>query len=246
MIAAWEEYLNANPDFTAPNPWISSKPLKVGKSTQNRPWPTEVLVRILREATPEFRALVTACLLTAQRISDVVALAEGAYEPATRKWRFTQGKTNRPMTLRIGPLLAEAFEAMRGRVPGRLLCTPRGVAWTKLNAEETLLTLRANLGIERYTLHGLRSTGPSAARQRGASLQILMALTGHTTEKNLRIYLREIDDEPFADEAGQMVEDIFTPVLEQAMAGANRRGYSGITGKAAAKAKLRVATEGGE
>jgi integrase len=240
MAAVTDSYVENHEKELPPfrNPWRIVKKLGVEQSTQNRPWPAEVLVEVLREATPEFRALVTVCLMTAQRIGDVVLLAEDQYDPATRRWAFQQGKTGRRMKLRIGDALADAFDAMRGRVPGRLLCTPRGFAWTKLNAEETLLSLRARLSLDRYTLHGLRSTGPSAARQQGASLQVLMALTGHTTERNLRIYLRGIDDEAFAAEAGEMVEGIFAPVISAALEGANTRSYSGVTGKAAAKASV--------
>jgi hypothetical protein len=62
-------------------------------------WPDEVLVAVLRAATPEFRALVVTLLLTSQRLSDVVAFRPSQYDPETRTLgftdRFAQQKTRR-------------------------------------------------------------------------------------------------------------------------------------------------------
>ena|SRR5579875_1480535 len=69
---------------------------------------------------------------------------------------------------------------MRGKVPGRLLATSRGKRWKPINAEGILLSLRARLGIERYTLHGIRGTVASALLMLGFSKEAVIALTGHT------------------------------------------------------------------
>ena len=236
MATIWQEYGVVNRIDLPKNPWRESRRIKEAESEQNRKWPVEIINAIFSEATPEFRGVLIACLLTSQRIGDVVNLRDNDYDPTTRKWRFQQGKTEKWMTLTVGDMLAESFEATRGRVSGYLLCTPRGVRWTKARAEETLLSIRDRLGLGQYTLHGLRSTGPSAARQNGVSLQVLMALTGHTTEKSLRVYLRGVDDEPFAAQAAEHLEAIFKPVLEAINVGANMNSTSGRTGKAAAAA----------
>ncbi len=237
MKMAWDAYLDAEADFQLPNPWGASKRLSVDESDQNRAWPEDVILRVMQAATPEFRSLLTCLLLTAQRLGDTCRMPNEAYDPDARTLAFRQGKTNQAMRLRVPDLLAEAFESMRGRVPGFLLCTPRGKAWTTLNAQETLLTARANLDIGRYTLHGLRATGPSAAYQQGVSLRELMAITGHTTEQNMRIYLRWVLNAPLAAKAGEAIENTFAPVIEASLTpGANRTKASGLTGRAAAKA----------
>ena len=236
MATIWRLYGRVHELDLPKNTWNESARVPEAASDQNRPWPLEVINAVFSAATPEFRGVLIACLMTAQRIGDVTNLRDDEYDPVTKKWRFQQGKTKRWMTLTVGAMLAECFEVTRGRVPGYLLCTPRGVRWTKARAEETLLGIRNRLGLPQYTLHGLRSTGPSAARQQGASLQILMALTGHTTEKSLRVYLKEIDDGPLAAQAGQHLEAIFGPVLEALKSGANQKSHSGLTGKAAAAA----------
>ena len=66
--------------------------------------------------------------------------------------------------------LAEVLGAVHGRHDRALLVTPRGVPWTTVNAQETMLRIRAILGLDRYTLHGLRATGPSKLAQDGVAL----------------------------------------------------------------------------
>ena len=236
LTLAWDRYRREHPDLRLDNPWKDTRRLKVEDSDQNRAWPEDVLVSVFREATSEFRGLLTCQLLTAQRIGDVCALPEAAYDPEARTLAFVQGKTGAAMCLRVPDVLGDVFKGMRGRVPGRLLCTPRGKAWTEVNAQETLLSLRARLGIQRYVLHGLRATGPSAAYQDGVDLRSLMAITGHTTESNIKKYLRWVVNAPLAAKAGQVIEARFLPTLGAALEGANKKSYSGTTGRAAAKA----------
>lgn len=223
--------------------WEDSERLQVREdSDQNKVWPPEVLLPVLREATPEFRALVTTLLLTGQRLSDVCSFRPEQYAPDCRTLgfssRYAQQKTGQPMMLHVPDALAGVLDSMRGRHPARLLVTPRGRPWTTSNAQESLAGLRVRLGIDRHTLHGLRATGVSYLAQNGAPLHVLMAITGHRTEAELRKYLRGIDRFPHAKIGQEGIASHFAPVLSEALEGANTRSYSGITGKAAANAGL--------
>ena len=227
-------YLRRHPEAATENPWFGSKRIKVANSTQNRPWPDAVLIAVLRDATPAFRALITCLLLSAQRIGDVCSWPDEAYDPETRILKFTQGKTGTPMALKVPPFMADALAGTRGQVPGRLLATARGRAWTKVNAEEILLGMRARLGLERYTLHGLRGTGASALVMLGFSLEQVIAMTGHTDIRALRPYLQGVENMALAAPLQAALEERYGEVLS--VGAENTRSYSGVTGKAARKA----------
>ncbi len=64
MRKIFNDYDTAHPGVIPKNPWTAAKRIKRdGESDQNRMWPDEVLVAVLRAATPEFRALVVTLLL---------------------------------------------------------------------------------------------------------------------------------------------------------------------------------------
>ena len=79
---------------------------------------------------------------------------------------------------------------MKGRHKTRLFVTPRGRAWTTGNAQETLQRLLKHLGLQRYTLHGLRATGPVALKLLGFENRAIMAVTGHKSSAAPENYLR--------------------------------------------------------
>ena len=90
------------------------------------------------------------------------------YDAEARTLTIRQGKTSVPRVLHVSASLAEALAAMEGRHAERLLTTPRGRPWTLANAQETLARMLRQLELPRYTLHGLRATGPTALKVLGA------------------------------------------------------------------------------
>lgn len=216
------------------NAWEEAARLKVRGSDQNKAWPPHVLLGVMRSATPEFRALVRCLLLTGQRVSDVCAMRPHQYDQASRTIALTQHKTGTGMLMHVPDDLSAVLDAMRGRHPERLLVTPRGLPWDPGNARETLQGLRVRLGFGRYTLHGLRATGPTSLAQGGVDLSTIMAVTGHTTEAQLRRYLKGVERLPLARLGQEGIADRFKTVLTESLEGANLRSYSGTTGRAAA------------
>lgn len=217
-------------------PWTPVRRLPVQASDQNRLWPRDVVRNALAGATPEFRALLLALLLTGQRLGDVCALTADAWDIAAGTLSVRQGKTGRPLMLTPPPILADALARTVGRSrSGRLLVTPRGRDWTTVNAQETWAVLRAQLGeaADGLVLHGLRATGISALRTHGGwDAAALMALTGHTTERNLNLYLKGAATAHHAREAASQIGSL---LLGEQSPAENRRKFSGVTGRAAAK-----------
>lgn len=124
---------------------------------------------------------------------------------------------------------------MRGRAGDRLFCTPRGEAWTTNNAQKTLQRLLRTLGLPRHTLHGLRATGPVTLKMLGFENRAIRALTGHTSDANLEVYLAGVDHYPLARAAQEALENSFGGLLAEAEEGANTRRFAGATGRAACK-----------
>ncbi|WP_158801086.1 tyrosine-type recombinase/integrase [Acidisoma sp. L85] len=237
MIEVVRKYRRANPGKMPANPWESSKRLKVAKSDANRPWPADVLLKVLKAATPEFRALLIGYLLTSQRGSDVTVFAPSDYDATAKTLRVRQVKTGEDILLHVPPSLAATIEAMAGRHPDRLFVTPRGKPWTTANAQETLATLLKTLTLPRYTLHGLRATGPVALKMLGVENRAIRALTGHTSDANLETYLKGVDRYVLAKASQDSLDEQFASVLVSALEGANTGKAAGITGRAAAKSK---------
>ena len=193
MTSVTAHFMRRNPGVVAANPWPLSRRLKTKPSDQNRPWPPSVLQAVFGAASPEFRALLTVYLLTAQRGGDVIRLSSGQFNVDTGILVFSQGKTGEPMALEMPEALASVL-----RQPLR---SPRGYAWTIHNAQDHLRCLLRRLGLPRYTLHGLRSTGPTALKHMGFENRVLRALTGHTSDRNLETYLRGVAKAPMAKTA---------------------------------------------
>lgn len=226
------------------SPMAEIKRIKIkGKSTQNKAWPRSVLLAVLKEATPEFRALLFCYLLTAQRGGDVTAMRPSAYDPDARLLSFTQEKTNKDMVLHVPDALAAVFETMKGRDPERLLVTPRGKPWTLSNAQEMLRRMLERLGLPRFTLHGLRATGPTALTLAGVPNRTGRSLTGHDDDATYEAYTSGAAGYDLAKQAADKLVDIFGGILSEAEAVGNRTKASGLTGRAAAKAKSALATK---
>ncbi len=241
MKVVTKRYSRLHPDAgILVNAWEDAARLKVGGSDQNRAWPADVLISVMRQSTPEFRALITCLLLTGQRLADVCGFRPEQYDSVSATLgyasAFSQHKTGTPLVLHVPTPLAAVLDSMRGRRADRLLVTPRGKPWLPSNAQETLAGIRARLRLDRYTLHGLRATGPTHLAQSGSSLHEIMAMTGHKTEAQLRRYLKGVEKYPLARIAQEGVAVQYAPVILQSLEGANTKSFSGKTGRAAANA----------
>ena len=229
-------YRKRHPELAPSNPLLEVARLPVPESDQNKAWPAEVLHAVLAAATPNFRALLIAYLLTAQRGGDVTTWRRDQLVGGIIQMRQRKGGKAHPMP--VPQLLAEAIEAQPVRHPERLLCSPRGKPWTLPNAQETLARLLHDLGLPRYTLHGLRATGPTRLKQaRHVENRVLRELTGHTSDRNLEVYLRGAGGLDMRRDAVEMLETLFAPAIGAAELAGNQRRFAGVTGRAA-----RVAT----
>ena len=236
MVVVMRRYELLHGDLLPSNPWESSRRLRVGKSTANRPWPRPVLAAVLAAATPEFRALLVGYLLSAQRGSDVTRFSPGQWDRVAGTLEVEQRKTGKRIRLHVPAGLAAAFEVTAGQHPTRLFVTPRGKPWTMANAQETMGRLLQILGLPRYTLHGLRATGPVALKMMGFENRAIRGLTGHDSDQNLEIYLDGVPDYPLARVSQEALEWAFAEILEPPRDG-NTKKVAGVAGRASGRVK---------
>jgi integrase len=209
---------------------------------QNRRWPPEVIIQVMRAATPQFRMLLLIYILTAQRGGDVIRFTRGQsidyndmeveFDPAAKALTFRQQKTGTSMRLPVADELAAVLTTAEG---GSLLLTPKGKPWNTKNAQETLRNLLTNLGVGRYTLHGLRSTAVSMLAERGFADRVIASVTGHTDTKALKPYIAGYEQARTAQPAIEALAEAVNPLVRLAEIGANERRFAGVTGRAAAK-----------
>ncbi|MBC4018287.1 tyrosine-type recombinase/integrase [Siccirubricoccus deserti] len=238
MRAVTDRFINHNPLVIPFNPWQRVRRLGVDvaeEERQNRPWPAEVIIEVFRHATPAFRALLTVYIYTGQRGGNVVRFgnAETTYNPTERCLIFSQEKTGKRMRLPV----PEALHVLLVRQDGTTaLLTPQGRPWNTLNAQEALRTLLRNLGLPRYTLHGLRSTVAATLAEAGFGEMVLMAQGGWESSRTVRGYLRGHEQQKVLAGASDALAARFEPLIRQAKIDGNERRFSGVTGRAAARA----------
>jgi hypothetical protein len=109
------------------------------------------------------------------------------------------------------------------------------------NAQETLARLLAYLKLPRYTLHGLRATGPVALKMLGFENRAIRTLTGHSSDRDLEIYLQGVEGYPLAKAAQEALAGAFGDLLEEVLASpeANARRFAGVMGRAAKRLERR-------
>ena len=238
MALVTQRFMNRHERVLAQNHWERMMRLKTPKSKQNRPWPDQIIVEVFRAATPHFRALLFVYLYTAARGSDATRFGnpeDVQFDPATRALRWIAVKTNEPMEITAPETLADLLTGPDGR---NLLLTPRGVAWNPANAQETLARLRDNLGLDQYTLHGLRATVATRLAHMGFDQLVILAQGGWKDARSAKPYMAGAQQVRIQTPAAKALDDHFRPLMQAAAAGANHKRAAGPTGRAAAKAGI--------
>lgn len=144
------------------------------------------------EAGPRLRVIMELCVLTGQRIGDVLAIRRDAL--TDEGIVFRQQKTGTPLVVRWSPELRAAVDCakgLRGRVHALTLLSNRNgrapdYSTVKLQWDRA----RRAAGVEDATLHDLRALAATLARRQGADAT---ALLGHASEAMTRRYLRGKD-----------------------------------------------------
>jgi len=163
-------------------------------------WSQEIIDKFDAAATPPLRLALYLLLYTGQRECDVI----------TMQWDHIrdgmicvkQRKTGEVVWIAIDPALQPALDATP-RINEYILNSKRGRPFASSNGLSRAIrpTLK-EIGINDHSGHGLRVSAACALKEAGCSDDLVAAITGHTNMKTLRIYLKEVDRQQMAREAG--------------------------------------------
>lgn len=189
-------------DHVESNPAHRIKPLKRGVLPT---WTEEVLAHALATLPEAYRRAVLLAVHTLQRRGDLLALPWAAYDGRTL--RLTQQKTGEPVIIpvhrELKPQLdrwhAEWIAADRPRTT--ILAAPSGRPWTAPHFTRELGKLVKEMGLGRFTPHGLRKLGAVRLAEAGCTAHQIAALGGWRSLSMVQHYTKAAAQEEMATAA---------------------------------------------
>lgn len=168
------------------NPAAGVKSLN--RSTSYERWPDDVVDLALAKAPAHIRTPIMLALYTGQRMSDVIKMTWGDIDGDGVKVK--QDKTEARVRVFLHPDLATYLGTLK-KGPGRIALNSKGKPWTVDGFKSSWATFKGNVpGLEGYVFHGYRHTAASRLYEAGCSVEQIMAITGHKTERMVRRYIQ--------------------------------------------------------
>jgi integrase len=143
--------------------------------------------RLVDVCAPDFRALVTAAILTGVRYGDLTRLTAGDYDADSATLLVYIGKTKRTHRLPLGDE-AQKFIAQlcRGKCGTDLLLSKAdGSPWSPGQQADRINAACAAAGIKSVTFHCCRHTYASRLVMKGVPLAVMAAKLGHSSIKQV-------------------------------------------------------------
>jgi len=144
------------------------------------------------------RLLFDLALYTAQRRSDLAKM--GPQHIENGRIRVKQFKTGKTLLIPIHPNLAKSIaETETGHFA--FFCKANGGAYTAESVGNYFQDYREGLGLDEYSLHGLRKAASRRMAEVGLSNQLIKSITGHVTDSEVSRYTRDAEQQRMADMA---------------------------------------------
>jgi integrase len=170
------------------------------KKRITRRWSSEVIEKFDAAATPSLRLALYLLLYTGQRECDVITMQWDHIRDGMI--RVKQCKTSEVVWIAIDPVLQPVLD-QAPRINEYILNSERGMPFANSNAlGKAIKRTLKSIGIEDHSGHGLRVSAACALKEVGCSDDLVASITGHTNMKTLHIYLKEVDRQQMAREAG--------------------------------------------
>jgi integrase len=139
--------------------------------------------RLTNTCPADFRALVTAALLTGCRYGELAAMTIDDFNPDVGTVRVRVSKSGKPRHVVLTEEGRDFFVSLTAGRPGsaRLLHRSNGRAWAKSQQQRPLAAASTAARIEpSINFHGLRHTYASRLAMRGVPLAVIAAQLGHS------------------------------------------------------------------
>jgi integrase len=183
ILKAALNHAHANEHAPITDAWAGYRPF-TGTAAARVRWLTDDEARRLVDVcAPDFRALVTAAILTGVRYGDLTRLTAGDYDANSATLLVHIRKTKRTHRLPLGDE-AQQFIAQicRGKRSTDLLLTKAdGSPWTPGQQAKRINEACAAAGITPMSFHGCRHTYASRLVMKGVPLTVVAAQLGHSS-----------------------------------------------------------------
>jgi integrase len=139
--------------------------------------------RLTNACAPDFRALVTAALLTGCRYGELTAMTGEDFNSDAGTVRVRTSKSGKPRHVVLTQEGRDFMAALAAGKPGsvRLFVRADGKPWAKSDQQRPLAVACAVAGIEpSVNFHGLRHTYASRLAMRAVPLAVIAAQLGHS------------------------------------------------------------------
>jgi integrase len=206
-------------EIISANPALGIRGYKI-KSTGFHSWTEDEIATFERRHPIGTKARIAFCLLlyTAQRRGDVVQL--GWQHVRDGRIALRQQKTGKHLRLKIHPTLARILNDLP-RDNLTFILTEYGAPRTPAGFGNWFRERCNEAGLVHCSAHGLRKAAARRLAEVGNSAHAIMAVTGHTTLKEVERYTRDVDQARLADGAIASMPDGDKP--EQKLSNLERR-----------------------
>jgi integrase len=142
----------------------------------------ESAVMTALEDRPRFRRVVVTALLTGMRQGELLRLRAEAVDLAAGEITLTRTKSNKVRRIPIGPALVPVLkEAISASASGFVFESRKREPYTKDGLRSAWDRVAEEAKLEDFHFHDLRHSFATALRRRGAGLDVIQRLLGHST-----------------------------------------------------------------
>lgn len=184
-------------DMAEANPASRIKPLKRGTLPA---WTEAVLAKALQELPEAYRRAILLAVHTGQRRGDLIRMPWSAYDGASI--RLVQEKTRAALVVPVHRELRAELDAWKREASSvTILTSPRGVPWTPSHFTREMGRLVGELGMGRFTPHGLRKLCAVRLAEAGCSAHQIAAICGWKSLSMVQHYTQAAAQEEMATAA---------------------------------------------
>ncbi len=132
--------------------------------------------------TPRMQRIILAALLTGMRQGEIIGLRREAVDLAAGEITLIKTKSNRVRRLPIAAALMGTLEkALAASQSGFVFESRRGEPYTETGLRTSWERVRERAGLEDFHFHDLRHSCATALRRRGAGLDVIAKILGHSS-----------------------------------------------------------------
>lgn len=184
-------------DWQRDNPAKGIEKLKTGEG--HKPWPA-MAVKSYRENVTGLPLLIFELAIgTGQRASDLTRM-EWSHIEDDGIW-ITQGKTQARLWIPFTDRLRAVLASTKRHSLRYILCDRHGRKLNYDQIQKTTIAERKLLGLEAYSLHGLRYSAASELAEAGCTDQQIAAITGHKSLSMVQKYSKGASQKRLAKQA---------------------------------------------